>query len=182
MNLFYCEMSTKKSKTAKQWVQQFPEDLVISAKEKVLESGKKQKIEILHCKFCAREFEFNTKISNRIREHIQSKIHLKLKNEEKERQKAGKQLTIEDMNVRRKETEEKRNSAMCDFVYALVLSASPIISKAGPASSLAPGSQVWRTRPFSWTTMPTSPRSARPSMARAKAPTRFSMSDRKSVV
>jgi len=54
-------MPTKKSKTAEQWVQQFFEDLVICTKEKMFETGKKQKIDILHCKFCAREFKFNTK-------------------------------------------------------------------------------------------------------------------------
>ncbi len=48
-------MPTKKSKTAEQWVQQFPEDLLICAKEKMFESGEKQNIEILHTVNSVRE-------------------------------------------------------------------------------------------------------------------------------
>jgi hypothetical protein len=125
-------MTSKRAKTAEEWVKEFPEDLMITIKEKNLENGKKQKIEILNCKYCFNEFIFNSKISNRIREHIlQSKSHNKRKKEENERNKKSKQLTIAETIVRVKEREEKSESAIHDFVYALVLSAEPIYKANG---------------------------------------------------
>jgi hypothetical protein len=100
---------------------------MITIKEKNLENGKKQKIEILNCKYCFNKLIFNSKISNRIREHVlQSKSHHKRKKEENERNMKSKQLTVAETIVRVKEREEKSESAIHDFVYALVLSAEPI--------------------------------------------------------
>lgn len=81
-------MISKRAETAEEWVKEFPEDLMITTKEKYLENGKKQKIEILNCKYCFNEFTINSKISNRIREHVfQSKSHHKRKKEENQRNK-----------------------------------------------------------------------------------------------
>lgn len=73
-----------KSKTAEEWVKEFPDDLMITIKEKVLGNEKKQKTEVLNCKYCFNEFKFTSKISNRIREHvIESQSHQKPKMKKK---------------------------------------------------------------------------------------------------
>jgi hypothetical protein len=125
-------MPPKKPKTAKEWVRDYTEDLQITTKNVNLENGKKQILEVLHCKFCAKEFEFTSHISNRISEHIKSKRHQKLKTQENDRQKNGKQLTISETFVNFREKEKQGESACHDFVYALALSASPINKSMGP--------------------------------------------------
>jgi len=118
---------SNRAKTAEEWVKQFPEDLMTTIKETVLENGKKQKTKILNCKYCFNEFVFNSKISTRIREHIfESKSHQKRKSEENDRIKKSKQLTIAETTVRLKEKEAKSDTAIHDFLYGLILSAEPI--------------------------------------------------------
>ncbi len=57
---------------------------------------------------------------------MQSKSHHKRKKEENERNMKSKQLTVAETIVRVKEREEKSESAIHDFVYALALPAEPI--------------------------------------------------------
>ncbi len=111
--------------------------MIITSKDVHLENGKKKKIEILSCKFCANEFLFNSHISNRLKEHIfSSKIHSKKKKEESDRQKAGKQLTINETLVKLREKEVKAETAAYDFVYSLALSALPLNKSSGPLGNL----------------------------------------------
>ena len=61
---------------------------------------------------------------------MKSKSHQKLKQKENENAGKLKQLTLTETLV--KEMEKTRNSAIYDFVYALVLSAEPICKANGP--------------------------------------------------
>lgn len=111
---------------AKDWVADYPDDL--HTLQKTPKSCDQEPIEVLVCCFCSTELPTNPKKKpwDRIKEHLASARHKKLKESDKERLEKKKQVSLYETIVRQKDREKEAEGAIHDFVRALSYSAISI--------------------------------------------------------
>ena len=112
----------RKRKTVREWVEEHPDDLEVRKKQKT--GG--CEVESLVCKYCACEFDVDKKPWDRLREHLGSARHSKQKERWHKRDKAKRQISLFESEVRQKQKEAEAETVIHDFVRALTFSAVSI--------------------------------------------------------
>ena len=118
-------MAGRKRKMPKDWVADYPDDLQTLKK---LPKTSEEPSEVLVCRFCSIELPTDPRKKpwDKIKEHLSSARHRKLKESDKERSEKKKQVSLYESVVRQKEKEKEAEGAIHDFVRALSYSAISI--------------------------------------------------------
>jgi hypothetical protein len=112
----------RKRKRATDWAKEFSDDLETREKKRNTENDSET---TLVCRYCSVEIDVDPKKKpwDRIKEHLASSRHKRLKENYKKRIDANKQLTLFETEVRQRKKEKEAESATHDFVRALSYSA-----------------------------------------------------------
>lgn len=112
----------------KDWVTEYPDDLQTMQKRPRNEGEPESASEALVCRFCSVELTTDPakKPWDRIREHLSSARHSKLKADYNKRTEKKKQVSLYESMVREKEKERECEGAIHDFVRALCYSATSL--------------------------------------------------------
>ena len=108
-------MSGRKRKTPADWARDHPDDLETKKKKMPNDCN----ADVLTCKYCAVEIDVissGKKPWDRVNKHLGSKRHKRMKENYKERQQEGRQLTLFESEVRAKAKEQEAEGAVHDFV------------------------------------------------------------------